>query len=130
MPVEGLYGEDYLSIYVLDQSTGIARTDVEMEEGLVQLLHADQVIEEDTGTFVDNGIIFTFSNKLVDHESYGNLGQVRVKVEGLNLNPNDVKVQLLHTWTEHSPLELEDATFASPSFSGAANVPYWIEVLD
>ncbi|WP_227934999.1 hypothetical protein [Alkalihalobacillus deserti] len=130
MPAEGLYGEDYIGIYVLDSSTGEVRTDVDIKDGLVELLYSEHVIEESVGTTVENGVIFAFSNKLVDHESYGNLGQVKVKIEGADLNVDDVKVQLLHTWTEHSPLEKEDATFSSPVFTGATNVPYWIKVFE
>lgn len=126
MPTEGFYGEDYIGVTLIDEETGEARTDLEFEESKVELLSADQVIEESEGTVVENGIIFSFSNKMVEHESYGNLGKVRVTVKGEEIRPEAVRIYLLHTWVEHSPLAKEDATFTNPVFTGAANVPYWI----
>jgi len=124
MPIEGLYGEDYLSVYFMDGDK--VRTDVVIEKAELQLLHSDQIIEVQTGEKVANGVIFSFSNKIVEHESFGNLGQLQVVVSGTDLTENDVRIQLLHTWTEHAPLEKEDATFSAPTFTNAANVPYWI----
>ncbi len=126
MPAEGLYGEDYIGITLMDQTMGEARTDLEFVEAKVELLYGDQVIEEAEGTIVENGIIFAFSNKMDENVTYGNLGRVRVTVEGEELQPEDVRLHLLHTWVEHTPLDKEDASFASPTFGNATNVPYWI----
>jgi hypothetical protein len=130
MPVEGLYGEDYIGLYVIDQDLEEARSDIKIEEAVLQLLYSDRVIEESAGVPVQNGVIFAFSNKLVEHESYGNLGQVKVKMIGDELSSEDVRIQLLHTWTDHTSLEKDDATLAVPSFPGAANVPYWIKTFE
>ncbi|TWI57833.1 hypothetical protein [Halalkalibacter nanhaiisediminis] len=126
MPAEGLYGEDYIGIALIDQDTGEARTDLEFVDSRIEVLFGDQVIEEAEGTVVDNGIIFAFSNKMDENVTYGNLGRVEVTVGGEELQADDVQLHFLHTWTEHSPLDKEDATFAQPTFGNAANVPYWI----
>jgi hypothetical protein len=126
MPSEGLYGEDYLGISVIDKETGQARTDIEFEKGIVELLYAERIIEQSEGAVVENGMIFAFSNQLVEHESYGNVGRVKASLVGDRLEEVDIVVKLLHTWSDHSPLEVEDATFPSPTFTGAANVPHWI----
>ncbi|MFC0473543.1 hypothetical protein ACFFHM_24305 [Halalkalibacter kiskunsagensis] len=126
MPVEGLYGEDYIGISVINRETGQVRTDIEIENGILELLYANQVIEQTEGTVVENGIIFAFSNQLIEHESYGNIGRVGASIIGEGLEKDDIIVTLLHTWSDHTPLEMEDARFSSPTFTGAANVPHWI----
>ncbi|ARK29402.1 hypothetical protein BkAM31D_05795 [Halalkalibacter krulwichiae] len=130
MPVEGLYGEDYIGIYVVDPATEAVRTDIEIEDAHLELHYSDTVIENDEGVIVDNGVIFAFSNKLVEHESFGNLGQVSAKIKGDHLSVSDIRIHLLHTWTEHAPLEKVDATFQDPNFTGAANVPHWIRTFE
>ncbi|GAE24783.1 hypothetical protein JCM9140_735 [Halalkalibacter wakoensis JCM 9140] len=124
MPQEGLYGEDYIGIVVMDQETGVPRTDVDLQ-GSLELLYAGQPIEQTDGTTVDNGLIFSFSNKLVEHESFGNIGQFEVLFDGEGIDKEDIIVTLLHTWTEHAPLDKTDALLVEPTFIGAANVPYW-----
>ncbi|WP_332691104.1 hypothetical protein [Halalkalibacter lacteus] len=126
MPVEGLYGEDYIGVSVIDRETGQVRTDIEIENGTVELFYANRIIEQSEGIVVDNGIIFAFPNQLIEHESYGNIGRVEARIVGENLDKDDIIVNLLHTWSDHSPLEMEDAAFSSPTFTEAANVPYWI----
>ncbi|NEU30751.1 hypothetical protein GN156_08170 [bacterium LRH843] len=126
MPAEGFYGTDYVGIAFIDKETGEILHDAQFEESKLELLYADRVIEESVGTVVQNGIIFEFSNKLVEQESYGNLGRAIVTVRGKDVKPEDVQVHYLHTLVEHSPLVKEDATFQTPNFSNATNVPYWI----
>ncbi|WP_332632091.1 hypothetical protein [Halalkalibacter flavus] len=125
MPAEGLYGEDYIGIVIMERETMTPRTDIEVEKALLELLYADRTIEQSEGTVVENGIIFPFSNKLVEHESYGNVGRLRVNVTGEEIESEDVVLTFLHTWTEHAPLEKTDALLSSPTFTGAANVPHW-----
>ncbi|MDT8861713.1 hypothetical protein N0O92_15960 [Alkalihalobacillus sp. MEB130] len=125
MPAEGLYGEDYIGVVVMEKNTMTPRTDIVVEQGQLELLYADRTIEETKGTVVENGIIFPFSNKLVEHESYGNVGRLKVNLAGEDIEGEDVILTLIHTWTDHAPLEKTDASLSSPTFTGAANVPHW-----
>ncbi|KHF41816.1 hypothetical protein [Halalkalibacter okhensis] len=125
MPAEGLYGEDYIGIVIMERDTMTPRTDIEVEGAVLELLYADRTIEQSEGTMVENGIIFPFSNKIEEHESFGNVGRLQVEIFGEDIEGGDVFLTLIHTWTEHAPLEMTDASLSSPTFTGAANVPHW-----
>ncbi|WP_100372464.1 hypothetical protein [Bacillus sp. FJAT-45037] len=126
MPDGGMYGEDYVSVAVLDSSRTNAREDVVFEDAKLELIYADEVIYETMGQSVDNGMIFEYPNELDQHKSYGNVGQMVVTVSGSEIDSSDISVKLLHTWVNHSPLTKEDAQFTVLDFSGAQNVPHWI----
>lgn len=125
MPSDGLEGDDYIGVAVIDPNTGEARSDVEFTEATVQLMYAGKTHKEITGNVVENGVIFTFPNKTIDHTSLGNIGQMKVNIEGNDITSQTVRVQMLHTWTDHASLIEDDATFAKPNFQGE-DVPYWL----
>ncbi|MDV2683201.1 hypothetical protein RYX56_02320 [Alkalihalophilus lindianensis] len=125
MPEGGLYGDDYVSITVLDES-GKAREDVSLTQSELELIYADEIIYQTEGETVTNGVIFAYPNQFDEHKSYGNLGQAVIRVNGENIQQEDISVQMLHTWINHSPLTKEDAQLTNPDFSGAINVPYWL----
>ncbi|MGN7311897.1 hypothetical protein ACTHQ4_12450 [Alkalicoccobacillus gibsonii] len=115
MPVDGMFGDDYLSV-------------VGPVEGIKVELHAsDGILLEEEGTEVDNGWIVSFPTELVENKSYGNRGTLIIDLESSEASLDELNVQLLHTWTQHAPLEKEDATFDQPTFGEATNVPYWVE---
>ncbi|MBP3951227.1 hypothetical protein [Bacillus suaedae] len=120
MPSEGIYGDDYISVFIeSDESFSI-------ETAELKLLYAGDVIEETAGKVVENGVIFSFSNQLVEQISYGNSGEFEVVMSGENVKAEDISIRYLHTWTNHLPLDLDDASFQDPTFGEAENVPYWI----
>ncbi|MEC2070549.1 hypothetical protein [Alkalihalophilus marmarensis] len=126
MPDGGLYGEDYVSAAVLDED-GHAREDITFTDMKLELVYGDEVIYETEGEAVSNGVIFAYPNEIQEHQSLGNNGQAVVRLNGDEINKEDISIRMLHTWVNHSPLTKEDALFSNPDFSGAANVPYWVK---
>ncbi len=126
MPSDGVSGDDYLGVALIDKTSNEARTNLDFTDATLQLIHGGEVIKEVEGRQVENGLIFAFPNKMIDYTSYGNVGAASVIVKGEELDQELVRVQLLHTWTEHGGLKQEDALFKAPSFQDGTTVPYWI----
>ncbi|WP_100406825.1 hypothetical protein [Bacillus solitudinis] len=114
MPTDGLYGEDYLGIHLGEN--------IEVVSSTLKLYHADGIVLENEGAIVENGVIFSFPNEIIENEVLGNRGTAVVKVEKM---PSNASIHLLHTWTAHSPLEKNEASLSNPLFGEAKNVPYW-----
>ncbi|MCK0471499.1 hypothetical protein [Halalkalibacter sp. APA_J-10(15)] len=119
MPSEGLYGDDYIGIYS-------ANHDLNYTNATLELTYGDQVIEQIEGVDVENGIIFVFPNELVEQVSYGNSGRFQIEFGNNEIADKELHVHYLHTWTNHVPMDLEDAAFESPTFGEALEVPHWI----
>lgn len=121
MPAEGLYGDDYIGV-------PFQHTDGNVElVATLELTYGDQVIEQIEGIHVDNGIIFPFPNHMIEQVSYGNSGRFAVELKySDDVDVDELSVHYLHTWTNHAPLMMEDATFQSPMFGEALDVPHWV----
>ncbi|WP_062046399.1 hypothetical protein [Bacillus sp. JCM 19034] len=121
MPIEGLYGDDYI---------GVAIPNVNNHNEIVatlELTYADDIIEQIDGKVVDNGIVFTFPNAMIEQISYGNSGRFKVEIDHQhNVDVDELSVHYLHTWTNHAPLDIEDAIFQTPTFEEAQDVPHWV----
>ncbi|WP_156816990.1 hypothetical protein [Salsuginibacillus kocurii] len=124
-PEEGLVGEDYIGISVIDEDEQPLLSE-EIEEASLQLFDGEDVIYETEGEEVENGIIFSFPNELEENVTYGNEGHINMTITG---SAESASVSYLHTWVEHDGLESEDARFFSPSFAGQdeENVSWVIE---
>ncbi|GAF66272.1 hypothetical protein BTS2_3172 [Bacillus sp. TS-2] len=123
-PLEGLFGDDYLGIVFYDENDQII-TDVDIDEATLHLYYLDEVIETNQAEHADNGLIFSFSNKLDEHISYGNIGKAQIIVESDHIEY--ATAHLLHTWMNHAPLVSRDATFSEVEFDGASGIPYWVK---
>ncbi len=114
MPVEGIYGTDYI---------GIAFDEAEANEvGIVTLLVEPERSMD--GERVDNGFIYSFPTTMEEHQSVGTKGKI---IQDIPDDASEVTVSLLHTWTSHSELTREDAFFSDPTFGTAENVQYWVQ---
>ncbi|WDF03090.1 hypothetical protein [Shouchella hunanensis] len=117
LPTEGIYGIDYIGLSFDGDPQAV-------EIGQVTLpVEPEQTYD---GFAVENGIIFAFPTEMQEHQSVGTRGQL---IQGLppEVDVENVKVTLLHTWTNHEDLLLEDATFANPQFGQAKNVQHWVK---
>lgn len=126
MPKEGLRGDDYIGVALMDKDSDEVRTDVKVSHATLELTFGDDVLKKIEGNVVDNGVIFVFPNRVSDNRSYGNVGRATVVFEGERLDETLTRVHYLHTWTEGPSLKLEDALFSDPSFEGEGEVPYWL----
>lgn len=113
MPVEGIYGTDYIGISFADS------IDVEVGEAILPV-EPEQRFE---GEQVENGIVFSIPTKMDEHQPVGTRGTIRQQIPAEAID--DATITLLHTWTNHDDLMIEDATFQDPSFGEAENVQHW-----
>lgn len=125
MPIDGLNGTDYIGVSFPEiTDLGIPISEI-IKSSIIELHHGDKVLYEAAGEYVKDGIVFPFPNKLLEHESYGNVGTFQLvmeKTEGISR----LSASYLHTWTEHDGLQLEDARFLEPAFVSDAEVGYWV----
>ncbi|MDQ0205609.1 hypothetical protein [Alkalicoccobacillus murimartini] len=118
MPTDGMFGDDYIGV------TGPV-------EGLsIELYSSEDIFYEAVGTEVDNGWVVAFPTELDENRSLGNRGRVFIELSDDEQAMEDVQLFLLHTWSHHSPLEFEDATFSEPTFGPATDVPFWVEQIE
>ncbi|KGA96826.1 hypothetical protein AJ85_20885 [Alkalihalobacillus alcalophilus ATCC 27647 = CGMCC 1.3604] len=122
-PADGLNGDDYLGMVFYNESGEVVE-DFSVVESELQLFHSDEVIEQSHAIEGENGLIFTFTNQLDEHISYGNLGEAVVTIESDEVV--FAEVFLLHTWVNHSPLVSADATFEMVEFERGSGIPYWV----
>ncbi|AIC94123.1 hypothetical protein [Shouchella lehensis] len=117
LPTEGIYGTDYIGLSF--------ETESYVEPGQVTLpVEPEQTYD---GFVVENGVIFSFPTEMQEHQSVGTRGQL-IQALPSEVEIEDVQVTLLHTWTNHEDLVLEDATFADPQFGQAKNVQHWVKM--
>ncbi|BAD64273.1 MULTISPECIES: hypothetical protein [Shouchella] len=117
MPAEGMYGTDYI---------GIAFTgadEVEVGEAVLDTEEQHRYI----GERVDNGIIFAYPTEMAEHQSIGTKGTI---VQPLPASADNITISVLHTWTNHEALTMEDATFEAPAFGSAKNVQHWVKTVE
>ncbi|BAB05155.1 hypothetical protein P4631_13075 [Halalkalibacterium halodurans] len=121
MPTDGLYGMDYISIAMMEPADEIVFT-----EGDIRLFYGHEEIFRSKGKVVSDGVIFSFPNELRDFESFGNLGEIVVDIEGEQLEKTELTVYYVHTWSHHLGMLRDSAKLDEPSFENGPNVPYWV----
>lgn len=127
IPKEGLLGEDYIGVSVLDIESSQYLHGDDLTDTVLTLVYRNNVIFEAEGNSVENGIVFAFPNQIIDQGIFGNEGEVSLVLHIEEGSDHQISMSYLHTWTEHSGLDIEDARFQSPSFPGEdAEVPHWI----
>ncbi|WP_096201244.1 hypothetical protein [Bacillus sp. FJAT-45350] len=126
MPHEGLIGEDYIGVSLTNIETGEFIPGDEVVGSELQLFHGHKLIYETVGQVVDNGLIFSYPNEIIEHESYGNKGGFKVSFASNYDSEYRASFTYLHTWNEHEGLKYEDARMISPVFSGTINESYWV----
>ncbi len=120
LPEEGAYGTDYIGVeFPISEDDTLA-------SGSLELYRGEEVIHEDSGTVVPNGIIFAYPTELDEYESYGTTGKIELFVPDSVASYDEITVSMLHTWTNHSELTLEDARFEAPKFGEATGVSHWV----
>ncbi len=120
MPTEGIFGTDYIGLS-FDGDFGT------IEPGVVTLpVEPEQTFQ---GTLVENGVVFPFPTEMQDHQGVGTRGTI-IQALPEYVNVEDIEISLLHTWTNHEELTLEDATFAEPQFGDATNVLHWVRTYE
>lgn len=100
MPVDGLIGDDYIIITIKQEDdTPIESLNVHSAE--LFLLKGEQQLQSVIGEVDPNGIVFTFPNKIVDHESFGNRGEIEVVLQLADEASYIATFTYVHTWVDH-----------------------------
>ncbi|QOY36117.1 hypothetical protein AWH56_026355 [Anaerobacillus isosaccharinicus] len=100
MPVDGLIGDDYIMITIKQEDdTPINSLNVLSAE--LFLLKGEQQLQSVIGEVDPNGIVFTFPNKIVDHESFGNRGEIEVVLYLADEASYIATFTYVHTWVDH-----------------------------
>ncbi|MBM7838157.1 hypothetical protein JOC54_001388 [Alkalihalobacillus xiaoxiensis] len=113
MPSEGIYGTDYIGLSFsnpLDLVAGEVSLPVEPEQRF-------------DGVLVEDGVVFEIPTTMDEHQPVGTRGTIRQQIPAELID--DASITLLHTWTNHEDLLIEDAVFQNPTFGEAENVQYW-----
>lgn len=100
MPVDGLIGDDYIIITIKQEDeTPIDSLNVLSAE--LFLLKGEQQLQSVIGEVDPNGIVFIFPNKIVDHESFGNRGEIEVVLQLADEASYIATFTYIHTWVDH-----------------------------
>lgn len=124
VPQDGIIGEDYIGISVLN-SSGVSVSGPFLN-GKLQLTFQDEIIYETEGHPSENGYLFSFPNELKDQIVFGNEGEFSIIAEPQQKEDVQVIVSYLHTWSEHGGLSIGDSRFLSPQFEKGPIESYWV----
>ncbi len=125
MPVDGIVGDDYIAITIQrDDRTGI-NTEKIVSSSLT-LLKGEKVLETIGPQIFEDGIIFKFPNKLIEHESYGNRGEVELVLQLEEEEELVVAFSYIHTWKEHDNLTIDETLLLEKVVKELLYPKYWI----
>ena len=110
MPSDGLIGDDYIGIALLNGQT-LEVDQVKNTE--LTLMHGGKTVYETEGSILPDGIVFSFPNLIKEHESMGNVGTFQITIDNENLAGSELSIGYLHTWEEHSRFTLNSARLSS-----------------
>ncbi|RSL34529.1 hypothetical protein D7Z54_05125 [Salibacterium salarium] len=127
MPDDGLQGTDYIGVTLMD-TNGNPLPEEELKDYKLSLKQNDQADIVKEGQVVENGILFSFPNKLEENQTIGDSGSLQVSSNGETQTEQAV-ISYLHTWEDHEGLESQDARFFNRSFKGKEDNDesfYWV----
>ncbi|MFB5662043.1 hypothetical protein [Alteribacillus sp. HJP-4] len=116
-PEDGFAGNDYIGVTILDDNGEIINSD-SIQHYDIQI-GENESVEAEAET-VENGVLFTFPNTMLENKTVGNEGSIAVEING-EAEPERAIISYLHTWEEHNGLDSKDARFFERDFSGKGN---------
>lgn len=124
MPIDGLIGDDYIMITIKQEDdTPIDFLNVLSAE--LFLLKGKQQLQSVIGEVDPNGIVFTFPNKIVDHESFGNRGEVVVVLQIADEASYIATFTYVHTWVDHQLVGLNQLYSLEADLQDILTNKYW-----
>ncbi|RXI99469.1 hypothetical protein DS745_14700 [Anaerobacillus alkaliphilus] len=125
MPVDGLVGNDYITIAFQDKAGATLLPD-NIYSTELNLLKGNQVLQTIEGEVNEKGIVFSFPNEIIDHESYGNRGEVTV-VARLDSNEQYMaSLSYVHTWLDHELIAFNSLYSLETGLSDILTNKYWV----
>jgi hypothetical protein len=125
MPDDGLVGNDYIVISIQNDDQAPFNSENFLSNTLV-LLKGDQEIQSINGGIIADKVIFSFPNKLIEHESYGNRGKVELLLEVAEEDTYTVSFTYVHTWDEHQKLTFTEKETLTESMQIKLPDKHWL----
>lgn len=125
MPVDGLVGNDYITIALQDKDGGLLQADHILSTEL-NLLLGNQVLQTIEGEVTDRGIVFTFPNDIIDHESYGNRGEITIAAQIDEDQTYLATLSYVHTWLDHELLAFNRLYSLETGLQDILTNKYWV----
>lgn len=124
MPADGLIGDDYIMITVksADETPIDSKSYLQAE---LYLIKGDELLQSIVGEIVEDGIVFTFPNTIIDHESYGNRGEVEVVLQLDDEDQYSASFSYVHTWIDHELGRFTSLYGLKTSISDSLTNHYW-----
>ncbi|WP_209125359.1 hypothetical protein [Alkalihalobacillus sp. BA299] len=121
MPVDGVLGDDYIGVKLVEE--GQEPFDFELIKGShLVLKHGGNEIYETEGTIVNDGIVFTFPNEMQEHMGYGNMGSFEVVIVGEEFIGQEISISYLHTWDVHDDVSFDRARLSNVDI----DINHWV----
>lgn len=125
MPVDGLIGDDYITI-MFQNENGSDFVPEKVLLAQLSLLKGNQVLKEINGTINEKGIVFTFPNKIIDHESYGNRGTLKIVTELDEKEEYGASLTYVHTWIDHELIAFNRLHSLETGLQDILTNKYWV----
>jgi hypothetical protein len=124
MPVDGLIGDDYIMISLVREDGKVITTENYLSADL-SLLKGKEQLQSISGEVVDNVVIFTFPNEIIEHESYGNRGEVEVVLQLDDDHSYNATFTYVHTWIDHQLVGFNRLHSLEAGLSDILTNKYW-----
>ncbi|OIJ16076.1 hypothetical protein BKP35_03600 [Anaerobacillus arseniciselenatis] len=125
MPVDGVVGNDYIVISLQSDEGALFNTG-NITSSSMSLLKGENVLDTLEAQIFEDEVIFVFPNKVIEHESYGNRGEVELVIQLEEHEEFVVAFSYIHTWVEHDHLLIEEAQSFEKVVAEKLDSSYWV----
>ncbi len=125
MPVDGLVGNDYITISLQDEDGSFLLPE-HIYSTEINLLKGNQVLKTSEGEVNQQGVVFTFPNDIIDHESYGNRGEIIVVAQAQENQTYLATLSYVHTWLDHELLAFNRLYSLETGLQDILTNKYWV----
>ncbi|GAK01765.1 hypothetical protein [Geomicrobium sp. JCM 19055] len=128
LPDGEIEGEEYVGVMFYDDNDEQIHGS-EVVDASVTLYQSGNETNELEGDIVDDGVIFSFPNRLDAYTVYGVEGEATIELE---TTVDRAEVYYLHTWENHAGQRGDDPSFEDPPFPGmdAYDYFYWVKEIE
>ena len=125
MPVDGVVGNDYIVISLQSDEGALFNTG-NITSSSLTLLKGENVLDTIEAQIFEDEVIFLFPNKVIEHESYGNRGEVELVIQLEEHQEFVVAFSYIHTWVEHDHLLTEEVQSLEKIVEEKLAPSFWI----
>jgi hypothetical protein len=125
MPIDGLVGNDYITV-TFQKEDGTTFSPETIYSSELNLLKGNQVLQSIDGEINENEVVFTFPNEIIDHESYGNRGELEIFLELDAEQTYIATLSYVHTWLDHELIAFNRLHSLETGLQDILINKYWI----